>query len=53
MIKAEGEALTSVAVQVKVVMRCSLSEGICSEEGSWLTLSRYWDRALHSDNTWE
>lgn len=42
---------TSAAVQVKVVMRCSLSEGMCSEEGSWLTISRYWDRALQSDKT--
>lgn len=46
-------SFTSVAVQVKVVMRCSLSEGICSEEGSWLILSRYWDRALQSDRTLE
>lgn len=44
-------SLTSAAVQVKVVMRCSLSEGMCSEEGSWLTISRYWDRALQSDKT--
>jgi len=44
-------SVTSAAVQVKVVMRCSLSEEMCSEEGSWLTFSRYWDRALQSERT--
>lgn len=40
-------------MQVKEVMRCSLSEGMCREEGSLLMLSRYWDRALQSDRTLE
>ena len=46
-----GVPLTSVAVTVKTVIRCSLSTGMCSEAGSLLTLRRYWDSARHREST--